>query len=443
VVAQVRDPANRRVLYTSEPVEVSRQLRGGELKPFLQSVMGAVGIHIYMGLDNASHVPQHGAFREFLAGLEESWTGDARAGAVRIEEALRLDPEFLRPASLLVAYGVITGRFEKVPPNMEHIRQRSHRLTEFESLELEMYEGWYDGSMGEALRAARRLQELVPSDPFVRVIRARLAMDLNRPGEAVETLTDIVQHIPRGFARLRRYAIVDLRRSYDKLGDYNRLLELARQMRHEAPGDTGVFLTEAIALAGLDRLDELDSLVEECRSLPGGECDAGRVMVQASWYLAGRGHREKCVEYGNRAASLLESLPEDELIRRGGRYLNALRAAERWDEYAAQARKLNESAEEGTDWRSYALSCVGMAAAHGGDRETAENVITELEAREKPYYVAFVAGYLGDLDRAIDYLRRSLEHQKGITYRSLYRWDFDLEPLWGYEPFEELVRPKG
>jgi len=443
VVVQVRDPASQRVLYTSEPVEVSRQLRGGELEPFLQSVMGAVGIHIYMGLDNASHVPQHEVFREFLAGVEESWTRDVRAGAVRIEEALRLDPEFLRPASLLVAYGLTTGRYEKVPPNMEHIRQRSPRFTEFESLELEMYEAWYDGSIGQALRAARRLQELVPADPLVRVFRARLAMDLNRPGEAVETLADIVQHIPRGFARLRRQAIIHLRRSYDKLGDYDRLLELARQMRREAPGHTEAFLTEAIALAGLDRLDELDSLVEECRSLPGGECDAGRVMVQASWYLAGRGHRENCIEYGNRAARILESLPEDELIRRGGGYLNALRAAERWDEYAAQARKLNERAEEGTDWRSYTLSCVGMAAAHGGDRKTAETVITELEAREDLYFAAFVAGYLGDLDRAIDYLRRSLEHQKGITYAFLYRWDFDLEPLWGYEPFEELVRPKG
>jgi serine/threonine protein kinase/tetratricopeptide (TPR) repeat protein len=443
VVAQVRDPAGRRVLYTSEPVEVSRQLRGGEPETLLQGVMGAVGIHIYMGLDNVSHVPHYDAFHEFLAGLEESWSRDVRAGAVRIEEALRLDPEFLRPAFLFVAYGLSTGRFENVPPNLEHIRRRSHRLTEFESLELEMYEGWYDGSIGQALRAARRLQELAPADPFVRVIRARMATDLNRPGEAVETLADIVQHIPRGFARLRRQATIGLRRSYDKLGDYDRLLELARQMRHEAPGDTEAFLTEAIALAGLNRLDELDSLVEECRSLPGGECDAGRVMVQAGWYLAGRGHREKCVEYGNRAASLLESLPEDELIRREGRYLNALRAAERWDEYAALARKLNERAEEGTDWRSYTLSCVGMAAAHGGDRETAESAIRELEVRDYLYYAAFVAGHLGDLDRAIDYLRRSLEQQKGITYASLYRWDLDLEPLWGYDPFEELVRPKG
>ena len=183
--------------------------------------------------------------------------------------------------------------------------------------------------------------------------------------------------------------------------------------------------------------------MEECRSLPGGECDAVSVMVDASWYLAGRGHRAKCVEYGNRAADLLESLPEDELMRREGDYRNALRAAERWDEYAALAKRRTERFEKGSLQYAYALSCVGMAAGHRGDRVIAEAMISELEASENLDYAAQVAGYLGDLDRAIDYLRRSLEHPEGITYSSLYRWDLDLQPLWGYEPFEELVRPKG
>ena len=214
-------------------------------------------------------------------------------------------------------------------------------------------------------------------------------------------------------------------------------------MRRDAPGDTEAFTTEAIALAGLDRLDELDSLVEECRSLPGGECDAGLVMMGASWYLAGRGHRAKCVEYGNRATDLMESLPEDELMRREQDYLYALRAAERWDEYAALAKRRTERLEKGSFQYAYALSCVGMAAGHRGDRVTAEAVISELEVSEDLYNAAFVAGYLGDLDRAIDYLRRSLEHPEGNTYAHLARWDLDLEPLWGYEPFEELVRPKG
>jgi len=442
VVAQVRDPTSRRVLYTSEPVELSRQLRGDEPEPLLQSIMGAVGIHIHMGLDNVSHVPHYDAFREHLAGVEEMWSGGIRTGASRIEEALRIDPEFLRPASFLAAYGLFTGRHEMILPYLDHIRQRSHRLTEFESLEVEIYESCYDGSMGQALRAARRLQELAPTDLLACGLRAKFAMDLNRPGEVVAQAY-IVEIIPRRFARYRQGVLRDMSRAYDRLGEYEELLELARQMRREAPGETNAFASEAIALAGLERLDELDSLVEECRSLPGGECDAARVMMGASWYLAGRGHREKCIEYGNRTASLLESLPDDERLRREGEYVSALRTAERWDEYAALAKRRTERFERGSPLYAYALSCVGMAAGHSGDRETAETVIREFEASENLYYAAQVASHLGDLDRAIDYLRRSLEFEKGITYASLYRWDLDLEPLWGFPPFEELVRPKG
>jgi hypothetical protein len=442
VVAQVRDPTSRRVLYTSEPVELSRQLRGGEPEPLLQSVMGAVGIHIHMGLDNVSHVPHYDAFREYLAGVEEMWSGGIRTGASRIEEALRIDPEFLRPASFLAAYGLFTARHEMIPPYLDHIQQRSHRLTEFEGLELEIYERCYDGSMGQALRAARRLQELAPTDLLACGLRAKFAMDLNRPGEVVAQAY-IIDLIPRRLALYRRGALRDMNRAYDRLGEYERLLALARQMRREAPGDTNAFASEAIALAGLDRFDELDSLVEECRSLPGGECDAASVMLDSSWYLAGRGHRERSVEYGIRAANLLESLPEDQLMRREVLYLYTLRSAERWDKFAAQAKRRTERFEKDSGGYAYGLCCVGMAAAHSGDRETAEAVISEFEASENLYYAAQVAGYLGDLDRAIDYLRRGLEHQKGITYASLYRWDLDLQPLWGYEPFEELVRPKG
>ena len=137
VVAQVRDPTSQRVLYTSDPIELSRRLRGGELEPLLQTVMGAVGIHIYMGLDNVSHVPRYDAFHEFLAGLEQSWGEDSRGdGSARIEGALGMDPEFLRPAAFLAGRSLLLGRHEMAAPYMDHIRQRSHRLTEFESLEL-------------------------------------------------------------------------------------------------------------------------------------------------------------------------------------------------------------------------------------------------------------------------------------------------------------------
>jgi hypothetical protein len=443
VTAQVRDPSGQRVLYMSDPIRVSRRPAADEMEPLTLAVMGAVGIHLHIGLDNVSYVPPYPAFHEFLTGVEKGWgTGSLRDGADHIENALRVEPEFLGPALFLAGNHLHFGKREMAAPFLDHIRQRAHRLTEFEGLEFEVCEAWYQGSLGRALHAARRMREIAPWDLSAIALHAKMAYQLNRPGEVAD-LSYVHEYAPRVFARYRRIAMTYAARSYDRLGRYEELHELARQMRRDAPGNTTAFSTEAIALAGLGRLDELDALIEECRSFPGGECDASWVMLRPSWYLAANGHREKCLEYGNRVASLFESLPEGEFKQRRDDYLLALRTAERWDEYEALARELSESAEYGSNFKSYCLSCVGMAAAHRGDRETAEGLISQFETAGDFYYAAQVSGYLGDLDRAIDYLQRGLEHQEGITYSSLYRWDIDLQPLWGYEPFEEMVRPKG
>jgi len=442
VVAQVRDPAARRVLYTSDPMEVSTQPTDSEKEAVTQEVMGAVGIHTYLRLDNVSHVPRFYVFHEFLAGLELIWGKGDPEGQKLIEDAQRSDPEFLRPAAFFAGNRLLTGRREMARPYIEHIRQRTQRLTELENLELELYDAWCEGSMGRALDAARRLRELVPWDLQAIVLHWKAAEALNRPGEIVK-LTYIFDIIPPVFSVFRRGTMMHAARAYDRLGRYEDLLQLARQMREESPGDSSAFSTEGTALAGLGRLDELDDLLDACRSFPGGECDEALVMIVTGWHLAANGHPEKCLEYGNRAVHLLGSLPEEEFARRQSDYLDALHMAERWDEYGAAARKLADGADDGSTTQEYYLSCVGMAAARVGDRETAENLISEFETSESFYFAAQIAANLGDLDRAIAYLEKSLNHPKGITYSMLYSWDLDFQPLWGYPPFEEIVRPKG
>jgi len=50
------------------------------------------------------------------------------------------------------------------------------------------------------------------------------------------------------------------------------------------------------------------------------------------------------------------------------------------------------------------------------------------------------AAHLGEKERAVDLLRESLA--RGSSYAALHT-DIDLEPLHGYPPFEELMKPKG
>jgi serine/threonine protein kinase len=437
VVARVRDRDSRRVLYATEPFQVPRQPRADTLRPLLEKVKGAVGVHISLGLEHESHVPDYQVFHEFFMGWKEL-AADELDGIDRIDQALQADPEYLRPAYVLASASLNMNRPDEAPPYLDHIRQRSHRLTEFESRELEVLEAWVTGSSGQALRAARRLQELAPTYTPVRFYRARFAAALNRPGEVVSAAADIVD-------RLQQWSWLhnSLMAAYERLGDYAQLLEMARQWRSQAPAHSRALSTESNALIGLGRVDELDALVEECRAVPGGECDVALVLASASMHLAVHGHRQKSIEYARDATGLMESLPEDELRRRDPVFILALRRAEQWDEYADYARQRAEGIEDGSERDGYYLGCVGIAAAHRGDRTTAEAVIDRLVDRKELTYAGYVAGSLGDLDRSFEYLKRGIEAQGGWTYQGIMRWDPDFEPLWGYEPFEEIIRPKG
>jgi tetratricopeptide (TPR) repeat protein len=389
-----------------------------------------------------SHVPLHGVFREHVAGVEGAWSGNPR-GLERIENAHRMDQEFLAPVAFLAAVHIIRFEYDRAAPYLDHLRRRSDRLTRFESLYLAVLDSWYARSPGSGLRAARELQEIAPTCLTCRHLRARLAFALNRPGEVVETIAPTMEHIPRPFGWLRNRSQRFLRRAYDRLGEYQPLLELARQMRREDPGETSAFASETVALVGLGRFEELDELVEECASFPGGECDVIYVLFRAGALLAAREEHERSVRYGERSVELLRSLPEEDLLERQFDYLNALRMAESWDEYADFARDTADRLQDNDPLHWYASTCVGMAAAHHGEAETARVILDQLLAREEFAFSAYVAAYLGELDDAVDYLKESLEQEREITSEHFVRWDPDLAPLWGYLPFEELIEPKG
>jgi tetratricopeptide (TPR) repeat protein len=275
------------------------------------------------------------------------------------------------------------------------------------------------------------------------VFRSVFAAALNRPAEVAATVEATYRTVPHAAASGRYGGEALLIDAYLALDEHDKLLVLARRIRQEAPGRTVAFVHEAQALAALGRLHELDALIEECRSTVGGACNTAWVLVQASWHLTAYGHREQALDHAGRAVALYEAMSDEELMERGNAvaYLWALRAAERWDTYGEfAARCVDEKpADPELPWFR---SCVGMAAAHRGDRAAATAILGQLEAEGQYNPAAYVAAHLGERDRAIELLRRSLAD--GVfTYTQIKHWDLDLQPLWDYPPFQELIRPKG
>jgi hypothetical protein len=173
--------------------------------------------------------------------------------------------------------------------------------------------------------------------------------------------------------------------------------------------------------------------------VPGGECEVTLLLIDGSWHLAAHGHREAARSYALRSVELLGPRIEGGEARYSGLFLSALRAAELWDEYGEHARQELERFEEGTDGHTYARCAVGMASAHLGDRAEAEAIMARLLNEEEFVYAGYVAAHLGELDLAIDYFKQGVTSDSTYGYDHFARWDLDLEPLWDYPPFREMV----
>ncbi len=102
------------------------------------------------------------------------------------------------------------------------------------------------------------------------------------------------------------------------------------------------------------------------------------------------------------------------------------------------------------DWRGVA----GILATKTGERGEAQRHLRWLENSELPHapgltvtWRAAIAAHLGEKEEAVALLRGAFEIPgPGWGYPriwSIHNGRFYLDPLRGYPPFEELVRPKG
>ena len=440
VSVQVRDPDTLGVLYSTGAVVVSQSAGDAELEPVLEKVTGAVAIHVHVRLENVSYVPDYTVFRGFLGGVEAAWSRGNFTMDDGIDRAFEMDPEFLEPVFWKTGVALLLSHPEEAAPWIDLIRLRLQRLTEYEILRLTMLEAELDKAPARAIQAARDLQRIAPYDFAVRLYRARYAKDLGANEEVVETLADVIEHLPRPYGYLRRIMTRQLIFSYHELGRFEDSLALARRLRGEMPGNTQMYAYEANALAALGRLDDLANLVEACDGVPGGGCDAAFVLGQVAWNLAAHGHREAARSHALRGVEMYRSrMEESGTTGFDEAFLYTLRAAELWDEYGRHARLGLEQLQEGSRGHTYARCAIGMAAAHLGDRAEAEAIMAKFVTEENFVYAGYVAAHLGELDRAVQYLKLSVASKSKVNYDQFVRWDLDIEPLWDYPPFKEMV----
>ena len=297
-------------------------------------------------------------------------------------------------------------------------------------------------SLSAAYDAALCMAREAPGSDDAKRELALFTYRLNRPREAVALLRELDPD--RGLVKGWEEYWAFLAAAYHLLGDHERELDAARDSKALWPGSMVALRLEARAHATLGRLDDVRAAVAAMRSLPSRD----RLGIQLGYVAAelwAHGHQEMSRELFEEAIGWCRSrLREGEDLRA---YLaDYLYRVERWDEAEALYREL---AEQDPGNATY-LAGLGRVAARRGDRAAAMRISEQLRTMDDRYWErdrtagrARIAALLGDREEATALLRLALDQGYDFGYTVWVHRDSDLESLWDYPPYQELMRPKG
>jgi tetratricopeptide (TPR) repeat protein len=223
------------------------------------------------------------------------------------------------------------------------------------------------------------------------------------------------------------------------LGEYEEALNIIHFSRQHFPDKSSNLRYEATLQAALGHIQEVDRVIDESFHLSGSA--PGKVMLYAATALRAHGYKEVGHEVLRRALERFKSR-----ISGDHRYSIAqvLYLDEQWAEAQQYFAQLYREYPDNQDYQGY----TGLVAVRLGDREKANRILKELYSKEEPYlfgshlyWCARIAAVLGEHRRAVNLLREAYGQGWGYGMYELLQMDF--ESLRNYEPYVELMRPKG
>ncbi len=449
----VIDPAAGRVVYGVKAFSESRTDPAEAIEEIRERVMGLFAMSFamphnsflgvlprqYERLWTLSPPPRYSAFREYTAAAELHG-GDYDKELVHLERAAKLDPDYFEVGLLQIVAYDNSGRYEHATEILRCWEDRRDELSEYQRYWLEWSRAILNRNHAEALRQMELADRLNPGDGLISYHIGMHALDANRPRIAVTTYStlkpdDVYDHLWRSGI---------LAEAYHLLGEYEDEARVSRRAQLKFSGTLSPWYGEMRALAALGRIDELEDLLARAEAFS-GTGSPGALMGGAALELRAHDHRDASLRIANRAVGWHRRRDPGEAASSDGRtaLASALYVAEQW---AEALRLFRDLAKEDPDDVGL-LVAIGTIAARTGDPDTALSVsrsLTDLDGPhrfgEAAYGRACIASLLGDREEAVTLLRESLA--QGLKFRSFVHRDPDLEPLRGYAPFEDLLRPK-
>jgi len=408
-------------------------------------VMGAVAARAdpTIGWGAGSHAPTYEAYREYAAGMG-LFGGETARAIEHFERAVELDPGFV--AARVVQLGALSfmGRYAEADSLIQNVLSRPGYVPPHTKL---LVDALAAGLRGDAEGRLRKLREFVRGEPgnwWAKRLLGIMAMGLNRPHEAIETLSDLAAQGPQTGAYAEVWTYSAIATAHHMLGEHERELELVRQAIEAFPDILWLRGREVRALAALGRAEEIEQIIEESAATPAGDGSVWGVMITAVDELRAHGHpeeaatlAEEALEWQRKRVTIEGSAVESRRLAR------SLFSAGHWEEARALYEEFALADPDNIDNQGY----LGVLAARMGDREKALDIKEAMLARDVPYeyggdtyWAACIAAQLGEREEAMDLLRRAFSEGAGVGLH--VHQDPDLEPLWDYPPFQRFLKPR-
>jgi tetratricopeptide (TPR) repeat protein/TolB-like protein len=424
-----------------DPVTGSRENPMEVIESAKQRVMGTMAIksdpRMAESISTFSSTPKYEAYLEYMEGSELFMRSRKYETAIEhLNKAIDIDPSFVLPMiAIAVGYSNL-GRYAESDAVLEKANEFRNETAPGERYFLDYLRANRRGDRAEALRLIR---EAVRFSPWYEYHHGLVAYRMNHLQEGVEVFLSINPESPMWQGWYSYWG--DLCFCYHMLGKHKKELNAARQGRKQYPGLLSNLWYEVRALAALGKVGDIRKRIEESYNFPlQSRWTPASIMRYASRELRLHGYKEEAIEIAKQAIAWYKE-NKDRDYRSSLAF--SLEMAEQWEEARKIYKQLLMENADNIDYKGH----LGALAARLGEREVALRISEELSEIERSYingrhtyWRACIASVLGEKELAVRLLRESLN--QGRNYSQLY-YDIDLETLYEYPPFKELIKPKG
>jgi tRNA A-37 threonylcarbamoyl transferase component Bud32/tetratricopeptide (TPR) repeat protein len=396
--------------------------------------------------------PTFDAYKEFLQGEDAFNIRDFDAALAHYGKASKLDSNYIAPVVRAVYVYVNMRKMAEADSLAKTLEPKRASMAPYELHYLDRAIAWTVGDWYAAYTAAKALHASAPKSSFAAYIAARSALQINRPREALEGLEKLGANAQRTTSYYG-----DLTLAYHNVGEHEHELEVAKKYRAENAGLIDPLSISARALGALGRADELHEVINAATAMPRARgLGAREIYAIAIRELIAHGHPDIARSIAAEYLAFLETdrtsmdVPTNGIagapsaIASVSPRVEALTVLGRYREAKAIADSVRGAAKTPT---VALLTVSGELDALLGDTGAAEKSMAAIAGMQEKYdrgatlySQAQIAARLGRKEQAVQLLRMSFG--RGVVASQIHV-NPAFAALQSYEPFIELIKPKG